>query len=423
MRPLRSNQAARVAKRRAIVGAADLNAVYWILIVVCLGVLGWVGWEYAHSPAAPQRAGVGLSNSASRELPVSQVVQPMEPQPAASQPPVWSNPPPARIENANYAATLPPTPPTNSGVVAPVPAKETAPTNVSKVAAFPVGQYAPPVLEVQIALSRRGISCGSLDGVMGAQTRAALRAFQRGENLSITGELDAATRARLIVQEPILADYVVTAADLARLCPLASTWVGKSEQARLDYESVLELVSEKGHAHPALIRRLNPGVDWTNVLAGLVAKIPAVDYPGSPGKAAYVRIALSERILEAFNAASNLVAHFPCSIARHVEKRPVGQLRVVVIAPNPNYTFNPEIFPESAEARQLGRKLTIPSGPNNPVGVAWIGLDKPGYGIHGTPSPEQVGRTESHGCFRLANWNAEYLLKLVAPGTPVFVDP
>jgi lipoprotein-anchoring transpeptidase ErfK/SrfK len=101
----------------------------------------------------------------------------------------------------------------------------------------------------------------------------------------------------------------------------------------------------------------------------------------------------------------------------------VGQLRVVVIAPNPNYTFNPEIFPESAEARQLGRKLTIPSGPNNPVGVAWIGLDKPGYGIHGTPSPEQVGRTESHGCFRLANWNAEYLLKLVAPGTPVFVDP
>ena len=76
-------------------------------------------------------------------------------------------------------------------------------------------------------------------------------------------------------------------------------------------------------------------------------------------------------------------------------------------------------FPESAEAQQLGRKLILPPGPNNPVGLAWIGLSKPGYGIHGTPAPEQVGRTESHGCFRLANWNAEYLVKLVSVGTPV----
>jgi lipoprotein-anchoring transpeptidase ErfK/SrfK len=96
---------------------------------------------------------------------------------------------------------------------------------------------------------------------------------------------------------------------------------------------------------------------------------------------------------------------------------------VEVTAPSPNYTFNPEVFPESAEARELGRKLILPPGPNNPVGTAWIGLDKPGYGIHGTPRPEDVGRTESHGCFRLANWNAEYLLQLVTVGTPVRVEP
>ena len=88
----------------------------------------------------------------------------------------------------------------------------------------------------------------------------------------------------------------------------------------------------------------------------------------------------------------------------------------------PDYTFNPEVFPESPEAQAIGHKLMIPPGPNNPVGVAWISLDKPGYGMHGTPNPEQVGRTESHGCFRLANWNAEYLLKLVNIGTPVFVE-
>jgi len=127
--------------------------------------------------------------------------------------------------------------------------------------------------------------------------------------------------------------------------------------------------------------------------------------------------------LEAFDAETNLLAHFPCSIAAHVEKRPVGELHVAVVAPNPNYTFDPELFPESPEAQQLNQKLILKPGPNNPVGVAWIGLDKTGYGIHGTPVPEQVGRTESHGCFRLANWDAEYLMQLVWLGMPVFVEP
>ncbi len=101
----------------------------------------------------------------------------------------------------------------------------------------------------------------------------------------------------------------------------------------------------------------------------------------------------------------------------------MGELHVATVALNPNYTFDPENFPESTEARQLNRKLILPPGPNNPVGTVWIGLDKPGYGIHGTPRPEQVGRAESHGCFRLANWNAEYFSQLVWVGMPVFVEP
>ena len=98
-------------------------------------------------------------------------------------------------------------------------------------------------------------------------------------------------------------------------------------------------------------------------------------------------------------------------------------MHVVAVAPNPNYTFDPEVFPEVPEAQELGRKLILQPGPNNPVGTVWISLDKPGYGIHGTPKPEDVGRTESHGCFRLANWNAEFLLKLVWVGMPVRVQP
>jgi lipoprotein-anchoring transpeptidase ErfK/SrfK len=169
---------------------------------------------------------------------------------------------------------------------------------------------------------------------------------------------------------------------------------------------------------------MNPGIDWANVAAGTTLIVPNAEYPPPPAKAATVKIYIGSRYLEAFDADNNLLAHFPCSIAQRVEKRPIGEeLHVAVLAPNPNYTFDPAVFPESPEAQEIGRKLILNPGPNNPVGTVWIGLDKPGYGIHGTPHPEAVGRTESHGCFRLANWNAEYLLRLVSLGTPVQVEP
>ncbi len=277
------------------------------------------------------------------------------------------------------------------------------------------------IFEAQLALVQRGISPGSLDGAIGSQTRAALAAFQQKENLPPSGELDAATKSRLLLDAEPCTTYTVSSNDLARLQPIAPTWLGKSQQTALDYENILELVAEKSFSHPDFIRRLNPSVNWTNVAVGTVLQVPAAVYPDVNARAAFVRIHLSGKTLEAFDDATNLLAHFPCSIARRVEKRPVGELRVVVVAPNPNYTLDPEVFPESPEAQQLNRKLILPPGPNNPVGVAWIGLDRPGYGIHGTPHPEEVGRTESHGCFRLANWNAEYLSRLITIGMPVYV--
>jgi lipoprotein-anchoring transpeptidase ErfK/SrfK len=275
------------------------------------------------------------------------------------------------------------------------------------------------VLETQVALARRGISPGSIDAALGSQTRAAISVFQEAERLPQTGKLDADTRAKLTLDSLVLTNYIVTTNDLARLQPLGKTWLAKSQQTALEYETELELVAEKGHSHPELIRRLNPNVNWTNPAPGMVLQIPDVNYPVPSNKAAFVVIHLSEKFLEAFDEQTNLLAHFPCSIATHFDKRPVGELQVKVVAPNPNYTFDPALFPEASETQ----KLVLPPGPNNPVGVAWIGLDKPGYGIHGTPAPEQVGRTESHGCFRLANWDAEYLVKLVWVGMPVEVVP
>ena len=303
----------------------------------------------------------------------------------------------------------------------PLPAKVIAAPPPSQAPGFP--RVVRDVFEAQVALARNGISSGSLDGVLGSQTRSALSAFQRKSGLAETGQLDADTKARLRLETPPLVTCVVTSNDLARLQPLSKTWLGKSQQTTLDYETVLELVAEKGHASPYLVRHLNPGVAWTNVTATTEVIIPDVSYPPPSTKAAFAVISLAEKKLEVFGAHSNVLAHFPCSIAARAEKRPAGELHVTAIASNPDYTFNPEVFPESAEAREIKTKLVLPPGPNNPVGVAWISLDLPGYGIHGTPSPEQVGRTESHGCFRLSNWNAEYLLKLVWIGMPVWVEP
>jgi lipoprotein-anchoring transpeptidase ErfK/SrfK len=227
----------------------------------------------------------------------------------------------------------------------------------------------------------------------------------------------------LILQSNALSTYLVKAADLARLQSLSETWVGKSRQTALDYTNIVELVAEKSKAHPKLLKELNPNVQWESLKEGDAVTVPAAEYPTPTRKAALVRIALAQRTLEVFDSEDKLLAHFPCSIARMAEKRPVGELHVTVVAPNPNYTFDPALFPESPEARTLTTKLVIPPGPNNPVGTVWIGLDRPGYGIHGTPNPEQVGRTESHGCFRLANWNAEYLLTMVTIGTTISVEP
>ena len=279
------------------------------------------------------------------------------------------------------------------------------------------------VFEAQVALARRAISSGSIDAALGSQTRRAISIFQETQHLPVTGALNADTRARLMLNAPLMTTYVVTTNDLARLQPLGKTWLAKSQQTALEYETELELVAEKSHSHPELIRQLNLNVNWSNITAGTVLQVPDVDYPAASNKAAFAVIHLADKVLEAFDVETNLLAHFPCSIAANVEKRPVGELHVIVVVPNPDYTFDPDLFPESPEAQQLKTKLKLPPGPNNPVGVAWIGLDKTGYGIHGTPVPEQVGRTESHGCFRLANWDAEYLSKLVWVGMPVLVEP
>jgi lipoprotein-anchoring transpeptidase ErfK/SrfK len=385
----------------------------WILVFVLLAVIGGAGYFW-------WRNGVP---SKWRDLIVWRNWLPKRGRTAKSVPPpaaARTNGVPLKTNIAPELSNIPPKVKTDLTIhTNPVIVETNLPPEPAETEAI---HPARTVLEAQIALARLGISVGCIDGSKGSQTRSGLQAFQtRERSLSISGDLDAETKERLRVQEPLFEDYTVTGEDLARLHPVSETWLGKSEQERLEYESLLELIAEKGQASQTFIRNLNPGVSWGKVGIGTVVKIPRIERP-APERAAFVRIDLLHKTIEAFDSRTNLLAHFPCSIAQKVEKRPVGTLYVAKLARNPNYVMDPAVFPESEEAQKVGRKLVIPPGPNNPVGTAWIGLDKTGYGIHGTPKPEQVGRTESHGCFRLANWNAEYLFDMVWIGMPVYVE-
>ncbi len=314
----------------------------------------------------------------------------------------------------------PPSPAVSEEALA-VPEEPPPATSTAVVAAYP--RPVESVLELQVELHRRAFSCGSIDGVMGAQTASALRAWQRMAGVKESGVLDEATRDALTLSAPALGEHVFTAEELATLAPAPTTWLEKSQREALGYATALELVAEHYRASPKFIVQLNPDVDWPTVAAGTRVVVPAVGRVVLPKNIAQLFIWLAGRELEIFNADGTVVAHFPVSIAQRVEKRPVGELHMTVVIPEPNYTFDPAVFPESAEAKELGRKLILAPGPNNPVGVAWIGLDQPSYGIHGTPEPEKVGRTESHGCFRLANWDALTLLTAARVGLPVIVEP
>ncbi|HLH54209.1 MAG TPA: peptidoglycan-binding domain-containing protein, partial [Verrucomicrobiae bacterium] len=155
--------------------------------------------------------------------------------------------------------------------------------------------------ELQLALARQALSPGSLDGVPGPQTRSAIAAFQTKRHLPITGELDEATRQDLLLTAAPMTTYVISSNDLARLQPVGETWLAKSQQSALDYESILELVSEKAQSSPNLIRRLNPALNWQSISTGTCVQVPDIGMPTLSGRSAFVTIRLSEKVLEAWD--------------------------------------------------------------------------------------------------------------------------
>lgn len=270
----------------------------------------------------------------------------------------------------------------------------------------------------QVALENIGFSPGLIDGNPGRKTRIATWEFQRVKGLPRTGELDKATAEALKLDlDGAIVHYTVQPENHKDIEPVPHSWVAKSKMNFLGYDNLEECLAERCHCTRGLLRQLNPGKNLNSLKVGDRFIGPAVAVPDKPPQAGSLEVNLNDKIIRVIDRDKQLAALFHCSIPASKAKLPSGSAEVEFVAPDPEYTFDPKMWPEVSE--KITSKLTIPPGPRNPVGRCWIQLTLPGVGMHGTPNPEMIGKTGSHGCFRLTNWDALRLARMVKAGTPV----
>lgn len=280
-------------------------------------------------------------------------------------------------------------------------------------------------LDYQVRLDRIGFSPGEIDGTFGRNTRLAIGAFQEASGLQPSGAPDCDTWRALSAKGDVrlLVDYAITADDAAGpfVRRIPADLAKQAHLFSLGYTSVLEALGEKFHVKPSLLRRLNRR---TPLRAGEKILVPNVTLDLNAGALAtpassqdyVIEVTRDRSALTLRDADGKVVLFAPATVGSRHDPLPLGDWHVTDIAWSPVFHYNPELF---WDADPHHATATIASGPNNPVGVVWIGLDIPHYGIHGTPDPGLVGHAYSHGCVRLANWDAARVARLVRRGTRV----
>lgn len=299
--------------------------------------------------------------------------------------------------------------------VAPVLAQTPAPRVMTAPATIPTD------LALQIRLERVRFSPGEIDGKAGGNTARALSGYQAFKGLPVTGQADAATLAALeadVGDTPLMAEYTLTQDDIDYpYVPIPSGFMAQSRMKALSYSSIGEKIGETVRSSPALLKALNPGADWS--VAGTVLKVPNVQELPALAAADHVLVDESDKTLQLIDAQGQAYAQFPITSGTARFPLPVGEWKVTGISADPWYNYNPALI---STARRGDRKARLPPGPNGPVGTMWIGLTKPHYGLHGTPNPHLIGRTQSNGCVRLTNWSAHDVAAALAVGTRVLMQ-
>jgi lipoprotein-anchoring transpeptidase ErfK/SrfK len=276
------------------------------------------------------------------------------------------------------------------------------------------------VAALQILLDRRGASPGVIDGRFGSNVDKAIISYRliTKEDLKST-DAEGIKKALAASGGDPFTSYTLTAADVAGsfVASIPEDYGEKAKLEKLGYTSVTEMLAERFHMDEAYLKTLNPDANFSRV--GTIIRVANIGQPSTRQVAKIVANKGKKQVF-AYDEDNKLVGSYPATIGSTDTPSPSGTHLVSRVVLDPDYTYNPDLNFKQGEN---GKILTIPPGPNGPVGSVWIALDKPTYGVHGTPDPSKIGKTESHGCVRLTNWDAQELAKLVKPGVPVeFVE-
>ena len=329
--------------------------------------------------------------------------------------------------------------------VQPQPAEAPAPSNVAglppgfasqRATLTPDGmravRFAPPsantklvdpvVLKAEILLDRAHAPPGVIDGRLGGNVTKAITTFQTTHGLPIDGKLTQAVWDALGGDEapPVLGLYEITKEDAAGpfYPDLPGDYAALAKLPASGYRSPAEMFGERFHMDRKFLQALNPsadlGVPGTTIVVAEVESLPLVS------KIARIDVDKGKGQVQAFDAQGNLIVAYPATIGSEELPSPSGSYTVKGVAWHPVYSYDPR---KNFQQGGNTERLTLPAGPNNPVGSVFIALSKPTYGIHGTPDPSKIDKTRSHGCVRLTNWNAQELAHIVRFGIPVnFID-
>lgn len=306
-------------------------------------------------------------------------------------------------------------------IAAPYPADATQHmTQLNADTATPVlgeGAQGAAVVRAQVMLDRAWFSPGEIDGRFGSNMTRAVQGFQLSRGLPTSGVVDEATWAALAQQQaPVFGTYTLTQQDLGPYQPVPQHPEQQAQLQQLGYNNALEALAERFHVSPRLLGDLNKGRPAT---AGTQIVAPDVTRPLElPAVATSVRIDKSDKMLYVLGDGDRVLAGFPVTFGGAYDPLEVGTMRITSKVKNPDYSYNPELLRNP----KTDKKLKLPPGPNNPVGVVWLGLSKEHWGIHGTPEPAQLAKNESNGCVRLTNWDVLRLATVAGQGMPVHVQ-
>lgn len=275
------------------------------------------------------------------------------------------------------------------------------------------GDPDPAIVRLQVLLDRAGSSPGVIDGLSGENVDKAVAGFEAMNNLPVDGRLDPEVASRLESNAPLVESYVVSAEDAVGLVDkIPEDYGEKAKMQSLGYTSVAEKLSERFHMGIDLLHALNPASQFAPGDTVWVVN------PGPPREGKVKRIEADRKTGQvlAYAADGSLLAVYPATIGSEDNPAPSGKHKVKGVARMPVYRYDPK---RNFKQGKNDKVLTIPKGPNGPVGTVWIDLTEPTYGIHGTPEPKLIDKVGSHGCVRLTNWDAEELAAMVKPGVVV----